>query len=419
MNIHSHQVVVSPAMIQQMQDQSSSVEGICVNRKAHVRTLPGSHVNIQQDHLGRVELFRLELEQGRFHGTRDFFAHLRFDNEIRSVCMDRLARGYRKGAANAANDSVTLKTLQAWTLAEPDNKDAHLLYGLLLITSAWGALRQSTQGTEEERFAQFDKLANKAENALDKAIEIDPTDPLPYANKITASRELQMIKTTFQQFQQNCRDKHNQMVHEAMLYRLTPHWGGSNQEMLKFARNATIKAQSPPPAGHPLWSLLAKAHMLAWQEHKTATMADDSSRSSNAATSYWKDRTVGKEIVKAYRKFRAKTLRNAPAMMDDTACSNLFAFCLYKCKAYKDALPEFQKIGPMATVEEPWRKESHSHWKKVYERARGKVMARAVKDGRIKAEAAGVPVEANNMNPSSELFLYDLSSSSHHQQHHC
>ncbi|CAB9496119.1 expressed unknown protein [Seminavis robusta] len=378
-NDHNHEIINARS--------SSGVEGIVVNR-----TLP----QVKQETTAQVELYRLELEQGGYQGTRDFFAKLRFDNDARSACMDRLAQGYRSGSTSTSNTNhhegamATLATLQQWAKCEPDNKDAQLLFGLILITSAWRSLSptNSRDLSEQEQFRAFSRRASKAEQALQSAMDIDPSDPLPYATMLTATRELGKLRTTFQKFQQNCKDPHNLNVHQVMLLRLTPHWGGSLPEMLDFARSATVASKSPPPKGHPLWSLLAKAHLLAWEELKTAADATsrtspqrlEEAQASTELSSYWKDRSIGREIVKTYRKYRASKFKGASSSSSEEseiACSNLFAFCLFKCKAYKDANPEFTNIairgGP---TEEPWNKESKLHWKQVYERARSKISTR-------------------------------------------
>ncbi|CAB9496113.1 expressed unknown protein [Seminavis robusta] len=366
-----------------------------------------------------VETFRSELEGGQYNLTRDFFAKLRLNpsnDETRSVCMDRLAQCYRyrhhtqepQAGSEAAPTispppSPPLSTLEKWTWNEPDNKDAHLLLGLFLITSAWSALRnhqsstQQTAMTEEEHFAQFDKLAHKAERALAKAMEIDPTDPLPYANMLTAARGLPTIQATFQKFQQHCQDPHHLMVHQVVLHRLSPHWGGTVAEMLEFARSVTLQSDVPPPTGHPLWSLLCKAHLDAWEEAKKQREEDGTNNSKGQGhghDSYWKHlkSKSKKELVHAYRKFRGKShsshgtackasgSKNAintgntkQGSKEERSSSNLFAFCLYKIKAYSEVHDEMQYMIGNDPLAEPWNLESPLHWKGYYDHAKKKV----------------------------------------------
>ncbi|CAB9496114.1 expressed unknown protein [Seminavis robusta] len=346
-----------------------------------------------------VEILLEDLEEGDWKSTRNFFAQLRFHSQARRTNMDQLAQAYRNSNSANCSAELSLETLAAWTLAEPDNRDAHLLHGIFLVTAAWSALQKSDQ---EAQFVTFQNQLQNAETALDKAIEIDPTDPLPYANKITASRELQTIKTTFQQFQNNCKkdDRHDLAVHEAMLYRLSPTWGGSNAELLQFARTATIQAESPPPVGHPLWSLMAKAHVLAYQEK---LRNDKSAKQKNVGSAYWKDAVVRKEIVKAYRKHQAASSTKGSGLIvlpttnnnhsglakeeedddDDNketlarSHTNLFAYCLYKCKAFSEAYNEFIKIETQQEqkpTQEPWNLESNHNWKQFYQHAHDKVL---------------------------------------------
>jgi hypothetical protein len=329
---------------------SSRVEGIVVNKKLMVTSADcGTH--------NKAALACLDLSEGNWYTMRNSLVPLRQQSKERVVFMETVIVAYF-GNNNVSGDKDPLTVLEEWVFIEPNNPDARLVYGLLLTATAYKALHDPA-GNKHEGERLFEGLISKAQQELQVAVECNPTDPFPYSCLLAASQDTKTAKEIFLKFQTYCKDPHDLRVHEAMLDKLMPKYGGSCDcdEILDFARANSSKAE----VGHGLWTLLPLAHVKVWEERK---------KTDSDADSYWKSMSSSdkKDLVKAFRKYRAKT----GTCPENQAGSDMYAFCLYKIRAYKEAYLEFARIGDEPNNEEPWCRESHNY-EQAYRKCWGKV----------------------------------------------
>lgn len=263
-----------------------------------------------------------------------------------------------------------LAVFRRWVQAEPDNPDAHLLRGEFLVGAAWNVRTTCVAAlVTEVQYAIFESRLAEARNELQKAIELDPADPLPYGGLLTVGMGSGRSKTElwriFEDFQINCAsDIHHPEVHRKMLYSLTPKWGGSMEQLLAFARDSTLESASPPPPRHALWTLLCQAHLYGY-ENATRRLPK------RHWHSYWLDSKVREDVVQSYEQFcgpRAATNSTRANKETSNRCSNQFAFCLWKVKAHDLALVEMQKILE-SPLEDVWKHERGVDWKVAHQAA--------------------------------------------------
>ncbi|MCX7722245.1 MAG: tetratricopeptide repeat protein [Verrucomicrobiae bacterium] len=139
-----------------------------------------------------------------------------------------------------------LDRFRRWAEARPDSHFAHAAYGTVLIDHAWHA-RGSGWGTTvtPEGWKLFEERLQKARAALERAYELDPSDPLPPAWLITVARGLGLDRDEMEkQFARGvAADPAEYTVYSSKLTYLMPKWHGSEREMFEFARKAA--AESP------------------------------------------------------------------------------------------------------------------------------------------------------------------------------
>ncbi|CAB9506399.1 expressed unknown protein [Seminavis robusta] len=393
-------ITVAPLSMEEL--LSPRVEGICINQKFQKESKC-------QATISKVEWFVMELEQGNWFPLRNQLLALKVDPDAKNSFLDRVAARYRTKTTPTSNSSEMAwrKGMDEWCHKEPENPDGFLLYGQLWITEAWSALRQQQQEQQLQSIDQtesssrtslsmqvFHQRQELAQQKLKIALQLDPTDPLIYVNLLTATRELKQLKATFTQFRQDASDPHNLLVHQTMLVRLSPHWGGSIPEMIDFARECTLRPTGKtvaPPLGHELWTLLPQAHYKAWHytQQQQQQQMDASDKSQDDA--YFKNMRVAdrKEIVKAYRKYRSSLSATNDA--DEVVGNDLFAFCLYQVRAYREAHAEFERIGDVPLNPQPWHRAAAGGNKThlaVYAKARAKVAAHVSKKNSQQTKSA-------------------------------
>ena len=139
-------------------------------------------------------------------------------------------------------------------------RDPYLLRGVHGIRWAWEARGSGGASTVEQKVRPtFVGRLHAAAQDLATASNNDPRDPTPWAWSIMAAVGLgQDHDTRIGLFQEaRRRDPHHYPAHARMLTALSWKWGGSHEAMFTFAQRAIENA----PAGSPLHSLLALAHL--------------------------------------------------------------------------------------------------------------------------------------------------------------
>lgn len=182
--------------------------------------------------------------------------------------------------------------LDSWCKSEPQSALAFLVQGRALLERAHDARGHGTADTVTDEMRQrFLSLLQLAEQSLQKAAELDPTDPTPWAFLVATSRGLgQGIEEAQQRFQEAVRrDPTHYSAHRQMLTSLCEKWGGSHEMMFDFARGAANRAAE----GHDLATLIINAHIERW-------LYFDFDEDPKGAKQYLKDAAVRQECLAAY-----------------------------------------------------------------------------------------------------------------------
>lgn len=148
---------------------------------------------------------------------------------------------------------------QRWVEARPNSHFAHAAYGQVLIDYAWqarGGGWASTVTTEGWRL--FEERLQKARAELERAYELDPSDPIPPANLITVAMGLGLDRDEMEkQFKRGlAADPREFSLYARKLTYLMPKWHGTEKDMFEFARKTVAEA----PTNSIAATVLVQAH---------------------------------------------------------------------------------------------------------------------------------------------------------------
>ncbi len=160
----------------------------------------------------------------------------------------------------------SLASFEGWVRNSPSSHFANAAAGVFYITYAWSARGKGYSGSVTEEGARLfhDRLL-KAKAYLDRAYDLDPSDPFVPAASMKVVRGLGPNDGGIKQFIQDERayfqkalnaDPSEFRAYLSMLTFLMPKWGGSNEIMLAFARQTV--AEAPKDSLAPL--VLPLAH---------------------------------------------------------------------------------------------------------------------------------------------------------------
>jgi hypothetical protein len=153
--------------------------------------------------------------------------------------------------------------VERWTNAEPTSALALLVRGTHEVHWAWQArsARHAKYVSAEQRQTFVDRL-RVAETHLDESAELDPSDPAPWAQLISCGmgRQVGPVEAMRRFNAVTARHRWHIGAHLRMLQQLCVKWGGSHEEMHKFAEETVATM----PAGCGLGSLIAWAHFEEW-----------------------------------------------------------------------------------------------------------------------------------------------------------
>ncbi|MFC5749125.1 hypothetical protein [Actinomadura rugatobispora] len=230
--------------------------------------------------------------------------------------------------------------LDAWVAAEPRSAEAHLVRGAHGVVWAWQARgHQRAEHTERDQFIEFWRRLAIAEKDLEKAAELAPDDPEPWAHLVTCARGLGVGKEELGRRFKEVIARHpwHRRAHSQMLQGVAPKWSGSSNLMFNFARERALAA----PEGTAIAALLAEAHVEMWLDAEQAEGGDE----------YFTAPEVLAELhAAADRSVRSPRWRPLP---DDVRAHNLFAFVFAQGDDFAAAEEQFTATGGRIS-KEPW-----------------------------------------------------------------
>jgi hypothetical protein len=231
-----------------------------------------------------------------------------------------------------------------WVNAMPDCAEAWLLRAAHGIQWAWEA-RSGGRATQvaEEAWPMFFSRLEQAWSDLQRAIELNSRDSIPYAEQINCAIGLELEKSVVMNSLEDARQRAPEAwePHVRTLFYLCRKWHGSHEEMFDFAHTTSRAAG----IGSGLHALVAVAHIERW------LYAAAFDRDHDYANNYWYEPGVRSDVREAYRKsLGAREFKPTRAARWQRS---FFAFALTKAEAFTDAMREFNQIGNRP-VDFPW-----------------------------------------------------------------
>ncbi|MBW8487440.1 hypothetical protein [Actinomadura parmotrematis] len=228
--------------------------------------------------------------------------------------------------------------LDAWVDAD-GTADAHLARGAHGIGWAW-AVRGTARAehTSREQFQGFFERLRAAEADLEKAAELAPDDPEPWAQRVITARGLQLGHEELARRFTRVIERHpwHRRAHTQMVQGLAAKWSGSDELMLNFARERA--AASPP--GRAVAACVVEAHI-----EISLTLDDDDTARYFAAPA----------VLDELRAAAAHSVDHPswPSEPDAVRADNLFAYAFTFAGDSAAAARRFEAIAGRVT-EEPW-----------------------------------------------------------------
>ncbi|WP_211257246.1 hypothetical protein [Streptomyces megasporus] len=136
--------------------------------------------------------------------------------------------------------------LDAWLAEDPDDPDAWLVRADLAIGRAW-EIRTAARArhVSREQFQAFHTLLRDAVPTVERAVELNPEDPVPWRVAINHAMGSQAPREIFDGYLMEVmdRDPGHYGCHASALQYLCAKWYGSHQEMFEFAESAADRAE--------------------------------------------------------------------------------------------------------------------------------------------------------------------------------
>ncbi len=159
-----------------------------------------------------------------------------------------------------ASRFISRSVLKKWVELEPDSADARLCYGAQLLQSAWEARGYGRGFQVSQKSAdKYHDFLEEARNNFEACIHLDNADATPWAYLLVVYTGIDNDCDLRDFYFENAiaRDPQNWAAHMHMIIALSEKWGGCNQEMVKFAKEASSKAKK----GSDLSLLFVKAYL--------------------------------------------------------------------------------------------------------------------------------------------------------------
>lgn len=273
---------------------------------------------------------RADLEAGRFDAVESFMSTVTHPDD-RTFYAHVLSEWVGKPA-----------WVDAWLSQSPRSATANLICGMHGVLWAWEARGYGYGDSvgEEARQLFSDRLLT-ADVILERATELDPTDPTPWALMLRSAYGLGLDEEEHRRrFTQAVHlAPEHRFAHSSLMKSLCAKWYGSHDLMFRFVSSAT----SQVGLGSPVHTLVAEAHIERWLD----MLGEDEAQ----AAAYWTRPVVRSAITHA-----AHLYFDAPNFQpnkDTVRTRNIFVWCLVAVEAIDAAARLFEAIGPYVT-RAPW-----------------------------------------------------------------
>jgi hypothetical protein len=159
----------------------------------------------------------------------------------------------------AREQLVPCPALDAWVEAEGDTSALPwTVRGFTGLTAAWAARGKGwTDTVTDEGWDGFFHWLPLAQADLQRAVEVDPTDPVPWTGLIRAARGLQLGQDEAEARHAGGAGHDLGFLDDELLQSLAGKWGGSRERSLAFARR--VRDEAPP--GSPRHRAVLIAHL--------------------------------------------------------------------------------------------------------------------------------------------------------------
>lgn len=150
--------------------------------------------------------------------------------------------------------------VEEWFAARPDDATVHAVRAELAVQRAWAARGAAyADQTGEQQLRAFSTGLDQAERLANRAIELAPADPAPWATLVQMARGQQVPQEEFERRTQELfeRSPHHVQGSLAVLQTLCEKWMGSTDAMFGVARELAAEA----PDGSAVCLLPAMAHV--------------------------------------------------------------------------------------------------------------------------------------------------------------
>lgn len=226
--------------------------------------------------------------------------------------------------------------LEDWRAAAPDDPDLATVSARLLVEQAWQQRSHArAEDVSREEFEAFHTTLADATAQIQRAVDLSPGDPEPWALALIHARGLEVPREVFGGYLQALHEVdryHREGNTQAMQY-LCKKWFGSHQEMWSFAQHAVDGA----PADSTIQGLPLDALLEQFAEEPARAFTEDLDR-----------------VEDAIRRARAFVDARADAGHHITALTrNVLARILFHLHRYDEAYDQLVAIGPHAT-DFPW-----------------------------------------------------------------
>jgi hypothetical protein len=237
----------------------------------------------------------------------------------------------------------SLKALGRWVDAFPTSAVPLSFRGRHHIVLAWRARGDDVADSVSRRgWTKFFEHLESAESDLQRACELDPTDPTPWTGRLITARGLELGTEELLRRWEEVERRSPELLPAAslVLQGLAEKWGGSHAQMFDFARSRSEAA----PDGSPMHALVAMAHIERWLYY------DGFDDDEEGADAYLRDPAVRAELRAAAE--RSVASRAWVPHRWEIAERNAFAMALALVED-PAACDQFAVLGDRVT-EEPW-----------------------------------------------------------------
>jgi hypothetical protein len=223
-----------------------------------------------------------------------------------------------------------------WLDAEESDADAWLVAGLE-ATSRGAKIRGAAKAedTPDDAWDPFHECLVEAAEALRRASELAPSDPLPHVGLLTVAIPLGAPLEERVALFEEARRLAPAMVapHIGIVTALAKKWGGSHEQMFEVARRSVADA----PGGSAIPAVLPLAHVERWLYFVHWEHDEEASRG------YFRKPEVLRDVRDCHRRC---------ARVEETSkrwVANVFAFCFYLADDARAARQEFEKASGLYT----------------------------------------------------------------------